>query len=101
VAVDDRLEEEPQHLLGDVEVGDHAVLERSHREDPIGGAAQHALRLEPDPLDLAGGFLDRDDGGLVQDDPLALDVDQGVGGAEIDGNLICRAPGTELPIRPA
>src|SRR2546422_8215243 len=38
--------------------------------------SQHALCLEPDTLDLAGGFLDRDDRGLVQHDALALHVNQ-------------------------
>src|SRR2546430_8046371 len=48
---------------------------------------------------LPRGFLDRHDGGLVQHDPLALHVNQGIGRAQIDGDLICRAPGTELPDR--
>ena len=88
VLVDDRLEEIAQHLLGHVEVGDHAVLERPHREDAVGRAAQHALRLEPDALDLAGGFLDRDHRGLVQHDAFTLHVDQGVGRAEIHRDLV-------------
>ena len=88
VLVDDRLEEVPQHLLGDVEVGDHAVLERPHREDAVGRAAQHPLGLESDALDLAGGLLDRHDRGLVQDDALALHVDEGVGRAEIHRDLV-------------
>ena len=46
-------EEVAQHLLGDVEVGDDAVLERTHRDDAVGSAAQHPLGLEPDALDLA------------------------------------------------
>ena len=37
---------------------------------PSGVRPEHALGLEPDALDLAGGFLDRDDGGLVQHDAL-------------------------------
>ena len=56
VLVDDRLEEVAEHLLGDVEVGDDAVLERTHREDAVGRAAEHPLGLEPDALDLAGAF---------------------------------------------
>src|SRR5882762_3846576 len=101
MAVDDRLEEKPEHLLGHVEVGDDAVLEGPHGENAVGGPAQHALRFESDALDLASSLLDRDDRGLVQHDALALHVDQRIGGAEIHGNLICRAPGSDSEVRPA
>src|SRR6185437_12697032 len=74
VLVDDGLEEVPQHLLGDVEVGDDAVLERPHGEDAVGGAAEHPFGLETDAFDLAGRALDRDHRGLVEDDALAFDV---------------------------
>src|ERR1043166_3887303 len=97
VLLDDRLEEVAQHLLGAVEVGDHAVLEGPDRDDAVRRAPQHALRLEPDPLDLAGAALDRHDRGLVQDDPLTLDVHQRIGGAEIDGNLVRGDQVPELP----
>src|SRR5690348_8147484 len=79
VAVDDRLQEEPQHLLGHVEVGDHPVLERAYGEDAVGRAAEHALRFEPDAFDFPRGLLDRDDGGLVEHDALPLHVDQRIG----------------------
>jgi hypothetical protein len=51
-------------------------------------AAEHVLRLGAHRLDLlaaARGFLaNGDDGGLVQDDALAADVDQRVGRAKVD-----------------
>src|SRR2546426_1887714 len=100
VPVDDGLQEEAQHLLGDVEVGDDAVFERPHREDAVRRAAEHALGLEPDALDLAGGFLDGDDGGLVEHDALTLDPDEGVGRPEIDGDFVRRAPAPEIQFRP-
>ena len=40
------LDEVAQHLLGDVEVGDHTVLEGPDRLDRARRAAQHPLRLE-------------------------------------------------------
>ena len=88
VLVDDRLEEIAEHLLGDVEVGDHAVLQRPHRENAVGRAPQHPLGLEPDALDLARGLFERDDRGLVQHDALALHVDQRVGRAQIHRDFI-------------
>jgi hypothetical protein len=98
--VDDGLEEVAQHLLGHVEVGDDAVLQRPHSEDAVGRAPQHPLGLEPDALDLARGLLDRHDGGLVQHDALTPHVHEGVRRPEIDGDFIggderTQAKGTE------
>ena len=101
MAVDDRLEKVPQHLLGHIEIRDHAVFEGTDREDPVGRAPQHALRLETNAFDLSGGFLDRDHGGLVEHDALPLHVDEGIGRAEIDGDLVRRAPRSKLQVRPA
>src|SRR2546430_13833097 len=77
-----------------------SILEGPHGEDAVRRAAQHPLGLEPDAFDLPGRLLDGDDGGLVEHDALALHVDQRVGGAQIDGDLIRRTPSTKLP-RPA
>src|SRR5439155_26395031 len=99
--VDDGLEEKAQHLFGHVEVGDYAVLQRADGEDAVGGAAEHALRFEADAFDLAGSFFDRDDGGFVQHDPLAANVDQRIGGTKINGEFVRRAPGTHFEIQPA
>ena len=77
------------HLLGDVEVGDHPVAERPDRLDRFRGAAEHQLcvladREHPLPavLEVVG-----DHRGLVQHDAPALDVDQCVGGPEIDRHV--------------
>ena len=55
------LDEVAEHLLGDVEVGDDAVLERADRLDRAGRAAEHALRLDADGVHLARALVDRDD----------------------------------------
>ena len=47
------LDEVAEHLLGDVEVGDHAVLERADRRDRAGRPAEHALRLDADRVHVA------------------------------------------------
>src|SRR5690606_32450264 len=85
-----------QHLLGDIEVGNHAVLEGTDRLDPFGRTPQHPLCLESDALDASGRLLDRDDRGFVEDDSFTLHIDQRIGGAEIDGDLVCREEGAEL-----
>ena len=87
------LDELLEHLLGDGEVGDHAVL---HRAD--GGDV--ARRLAPSicfPTCRPPGWFSWRSGRLrcgsprrrfVEDDALAAHVDQGVGGAEVDGEIV-------------
>ena len=80
-------DEVPQHLLGHVEVGDHAVLERTDRADRAGRAAEHPLRLEPDGVHVAGALVDRDHRRLGEHDPATTHVHEGVRGAEVDGHV--------------
>ena len=77
------------HLLGDFEVGDDAVAQRPDGGDVAGRAAEHQLGFLADREDLllAAHVGDGDHRGLVQHDAAALDVDQRVGGAEIDGHV--------------
>ena len=91
------LDELLDHLLGDDEVGDHAVLHRADRLDVAGHLAQHGLGFLADGLDgllaaRAAFVADRDHRGLVEHDALVAHVDQGVGGAEVD-----RQVGGEMP----
>jgi hypothetical protein len=80
-------DEVAQHLLGDVEIGDHAVLERPDRGDVARGAAQHPLRFDADSVDLAGVRINRHHRGLGEDDAATAHVDQGVGRTEVDGHI--------------
>ena len=89
----DLLDEVAEHLLGHVEVGDHAVLERPDRLDRARGAAEHPLRLHADRVDLAGARVDRDDARLGEHDAAAADVDERVGGAEVDGHVAAAEAG--------
>ena len=57
----------------------------------FGRAAHHPLGLEPDGDRAAVVDVDGDDRRLVEDDALAADVDQGVGGAEVDGEVATEA----------
>src|SRR5437764_1074031 len=87
------LDEVAQHLLGDVEVRDHAVLQRPDRADRSGRAPEHALRLEPDCVHIAGRLVDRDDRRLAQHDPAPAHVHERVGRAEVDGHVASAEPG--------
>src|SRR5690606_13340069 len=66
-----------EHLLGDVEVGDDAVLQRPDRGDVPRRAPEHILRFGADGLEHLTAsprlFTNRDDGRLVQYDPAASD----------------------------
>ena len=90
-------DELPQHRLGDLEVGDHAVPQR-----PVGGdrgrrAADHPLRVGADRVDLAGALIDRDDRRLGQHDPAPAHVDHRVGGAEVHGDVTAGAQAADGP----
>ena len=101
VVLDDEREKIPQHLLGHVEVGDDAVLHRTHGDHAVGRSAEHALRFEADALDFLGFAIDRDDRGLVEDDPLTLHVDEGVGRAEVDADCVRGKQRSRFEERPA
>jgi hypothetical protein len=84
------LDEVPQHSLGDVEVRDHAVLEGAHRHDVARSAADHPFSLDPDRHDLPVVGVERHHAWLVEDDPPAAHVHQGVGGTEVDGHVAAK-----------
>ena len=76
-----------QHALGDFEVRDHAVFHGADGHDVAGRAAEHILGFLADRFHLPVGFVDGDDGGLVDHDALAFGINQRVGGAKIDGKI--------------
>ena len=77
------------HLLGDFEVGDDAVAQRADGLDVAGRAAQHHLGLVADGqhLLLALFLGDGDHRRLVEDDAAALDIDQRIGGPQVDRHV--------------
>ena len=86
-------DEVAQHGLGDLEIGDHPVLHGTDGHDVAGGAAQHHLgfpahRQHPVAVPVPAILAHRHHRGLAQDDTLAFDIDQGVGRAQVDGQVI-------------
>jgi hypothetical protein len=75
------LDEVVQHLFGDLEVGNDAILHGLDGHDVAGRAAQHLLGLLAHGFHLAGVLVDGHDGGLIHNDALAGRKDQCVGGA--------------------
>ena len=92
------LDEVTEHLLGHVEVGDHAVLQRPHGLDVARRAADHPLGLGADGKDGSGKGVDRDHGGLVEHDAAATHVDERVRGSKVDRHIATKEP--EYPFRP-
>ena len=77
------------HLFGRVEVGDNAFPHRADCFDAARGAAQHQLGVLADGEHLFHAILDviGDHGGFRQNNAPALDIDQRVGGAEVDRHI--------------
>src|SRR5665647_71264 len=83
----DLADEMAQHLLGDIKVGDDAVFERPHGADGGRRAAEHALGLRADGVDLIGAVVDGDHGRLAEHDAPAAQIDQCVGGTKVDRHV--------------
>src|ERR1700690_1637512 len=77
-----------KHFLGIRKIGDDAILHGSHGCDVRRRSSEHLLRLYTDSNnDLAAAtrfVLHGDDGGFVEYDSARLDVNQGIGGAQVD-----------------
>jgi hypothetical protein len=86
VAVD-LFDEVAQHALGDVEVGDHAVLQRPDRGDGSWCSTQHPLRLHADRMHVSVLRVHGHDRGLGEHDPATAHVHERVRGSQIDGHV--------------
>jgi hypothetical protein len=87
----------PLHLLRDVEIRDHAVLQRADGLDMARGTPDHPFSFSAHGQDGAGKGVDRDDGRLVQDHPATANVDERVRGPEVDRHIATKEP--ENPLR--
>ena len=84
-------DEVAQHLLGDLEVGDHAVPQGSDRSDRSGRPADHPLGLGADRVHAARLLGDRDHRRLEQHDPAPADEHERVRRAEVDRHVAAAA----------
>ena len=76
-----------EHGLGNIEVGDDAVLEGTNGHDIAGRTAEHALGLDTDGQDALVVLVDSDNRGLTNNDALAAHGDKRIGGAEVDSEI--------------
>ena len=73
-----------QHALGDLEVGNYAVLHGLDRHNISGRAAQHLFGLFAHRFHLARVLIDGHDGRFVDHDTLAFREHEGIRCAQID-----------------
>ena len=76
-----------KHGLGNIEVGDDAVLQGTNGHDVAGRTAEHALCLDTDRQDALVVLVDGDYRGFANDDALAAHGDKRICGAEVDGKI--------------
>ena len=81
-----------EHLLSHRKVSDHAVFHRTNRLDVAWNAPKHLLSFAANGLNdffTSGTTIvaNRDDRGLVKNNALAADVNQSVGGTEVDRHV--------------
>ena len=81
------MQQQPDHPLGDVEVGDGPLAQRPDGHDVAGRAADHLPGVLAHGQDVLGPCVEGDHRRLVEHDALAPRVDEGVGGAEVDGEI--------------
>ena len=80
--------EVPQHLGSDLVVCDHAVAQRADRLDVTRGAPDHPLGFSADRDDRVRGRVDSYHRGLIEQDAPATGIDERVGSAEIDAEVV-------------
>ena len=83
----DQLDHAFDHLFGGFKIRDHAILERTNRLDVFVRLSVHLLGQTPNRDDVACHTVFGHDGRLVHHH-LVLVVDDGVGRAQIHGNLL-------------
>src|SRR5512132_4356291 len=92
-ATADLVDEVLEHVLGDDVVGDHAVPHRLLRRDVPRRPTEHEARFLADRDDARARrsivVSEGDHRGLGEDDPFAAHIDDDVGRAEVDADLLC------------
>src|SRR5262245_45171488 len=81
-------DEVAQHLFGDVEIRDHPLLQRPNDANVAWRAPEHRLRFAPHGDDGLVRLMNRDDGGFIDDNPLAADEHQRIRRPQVDREVI-------------
>ena len=81
------LEEQPDHALRDIEVGDRTTAQRTHRDDVARSAADHLPRFLAHRQHVLRAAVERDHRRLVEDDAARARIHQRVRRTEIDREI--------------
>src|SRR6202035_4166873 len=87
-----------EHALGDHEVRDDTLAHRPHDLDRVGRAPDHLLRGAADGQDASAVAVDGDEGGLVDDNPLPLDVNQDSRRTKVNPDLLGKKVQRSMPL---
>ena len=82
-----------QHLLAEVEIGDHSVAQRPDGLDVAGCAADHALGLHTHGQQPIVPGIDGNHRRLIEYDATTAHIHQGVGCPEIHGHIPAKGAG--------
>jgi hypothetical protein len=99
-------DEPPEHLHREIEVRDDPISGGSHSDRRPNSAAEQALGVNPNRADDGRLRFDCHQTRLAEHDPAPANVDQGVGGTQIDryvgmgSHSVLEAPEMNLPWRP-
>jgi len=84
-------DEVAEHLLRDLEVGDHSVAQRPDGHDVAGRLPQHLLGLQPHGITVEqyfiGTLFDCHHRRLRQDNAFVLDANKGVRCPQVDAHI--------------
>ena len=95
----DPAEQDRQHALGHLEVGDRPSAQRALGHDVTGRPPDHLPGVGPDGQHLAAPGVEGHHRGLVEHEALSLGVHERVGRAEVDGQVAGHgAHGTAHPV---
>ena len=79
-----------EHHLDGIEIGNYAVFEGADGDDAFRRFADHRLAFDADREGALGFGIDRDDGRLRDNDALAPNVNERIGGAEVDPEVTAK-----------
>ena len=76
-----------QHRLGDFKIRNDSILHGTDRHNAAWGAPQHALGRRANGQYLLGVAMHSDHGRFTQHHPFPSNIDQGVGGPEVNSQI--------------
>src|SRR3989344_2210178 len=77
-----------EHLFRNLKVGYHSVHQRPNCFNMAWGSAQHVLGFDTYRQNLTGFNIDRHHRGLVDDNAVAFEINQSVGGAQVYADVV-------------